>query len=308
MTPDLKTPSLAASRERAAAAYESGEAAEGYEILRAALAEGLDLEALNDLAVLAHASGRGHDAVTVLDAVLAIDAEREDAKENRAALRELSARSEADWRASRTLGGDDPGMYERAFPGMPRPDVMSEHTARYALAIGLVGGRHVLDLGCGTGYGSEMLSWVAASVRGFDLWQPGEHEHPSWPGPRALDYGHDLTTDPLPSADTAVMFEVIEHLPDAPAALRIAWDAVGTLVTSFPNPVHHGSWMNKYHVNDWTLPQFEDELRAAAGGRFADVELEHHHQPVGSALLRPGRDPEASFWIVVARGVGRREP
>jgi cyclopropane fatty-acyl-phospholipid synthase-like methyltransferase len=53
-------------------------------------------------------------------------------------------------------------MYERAFPGMPRPDIISEHCSRYAFALSLVGGAHVLDLGCGTGYGSEMLSWSAA--------------------------------------------------------------------------------------------------------------------------------------------------
>jgi predicted TPR repeat methyltransferase len=30
----------------------------------------------------------------------------------------------------------------------------------------------VLDLGCGTGYGTEMLSWTARRVRGFDRWEP----------------------------------------------------------------------------------------------------------------------------------------
>jgi SAM-dependent methyltransferase len=187
---------------------------------------------------------------------------------------------------------------------MPRPDVISEHTSRYAYALSLVGGAHVLDLGCGTGYGSEMLSWSAASVRGFDLWQPGPDEHPCWPGVRELRYGHDLCRDPLPQADMAVMFEVIEHLPGAPRALEIAFGAVETIVGSFPNPVHHGSWMNRYHVNDWPLEQLERELEraAVASGRFARVELTHHHQPLGSPLLVPGRDPEASFWVLAARG------
>ena len=67
---------------------------------------------------------------------------------------------------------------------------MSEHASRYALALVFAGGRHVLDLGCGTGYGSEMLTWAAASVRGFDLWRPGEHERPAWPGGAQRHYGH----------------------------------------------------------------------------------------------------------------------
>jgi tetratricopeptide (TPR) repeat protein len=301
-------------REQALAALEDGRTAEAREWLRQAVAETTQLEWLNDLAVLTHQLGRGDEAEALLRAALAIDPERTDAAENLAALAQAAgqladgeARADARWRRSQTLGGPDPGMYERAFPGMPRADIISEHTSRYAYALSLIGGKHVLDLGCGTGYGSEMLSWSAASVRGFDLWQPGPDEHPRWPGVKQLAYGHDLCKHPLPPADLAVMFEVIEHLPDAPRALAIAFGAVGEIVGSFPNPVYHGSWMNQYHVNDWPLEQFERELEAAAqaSGRFSGVELTHHHQALRSPLLQPGRDPESSYWVVHARGVAR---
>jgi SAM-dependent methyltransferase len=294
-------------RDKALAALEDGRVAEAHEWLRQALVETTELEWLNDLGVLAHQRGRADEAEVLLRAVLAIDPEDQDAAENLAALSAAHAEPDSRWRRSQTLGGPDPGMYERAFPGMPRPDIISEHTSRYAYALGLVGGKQVLDLGCGTGYGSEMLSWSATSVRGFDLWEPGADEHPQWPGVRELNYGHDLCKHPLPPADLAVMFEVIEHLPDAPRALAIAFGAVGEIVGSFPNPVYHGSWMNQYHVNDWPLEQFERELEAAAlaSGRFSGVELTHHHQAVRSPLLQPGRDPESSYWVVHARGIAR---
>ena len=296
-------------REKALSALDEGRLAEAHEWLRQALQETVALEWLNDFAVLTHQLGGANDAEALLRAALAIDPTRADAAENLAALTASDPANAADarWRRSRTLGGPDPGMYERAFPGMPRPDIISEHTSRYAYALGLVGGKHVLDLGCGTGYGAEMLSWSAASVRGFDLWQPSEDERPSWPGVAQLNYGHDLCEQPLPQADLAVMFEVIEHLPDAPRALAIAFGAVDAIVGSFPNPVHHGSWMNQYHVNDWPLEQFERELHAAAvaSGRFAGVELTHHHQALKSPLLTPGRDPESSYWVVHARGIAR---
>jgi SAM-dependent methyltransferase len=301
----------AAWRANALVALEAGRPGEAFAWLQQALAATVELEWLNDFAVLAHACERPNDAEALLRAVLAIEPAREDAAENLAALTTAPesdfARRHSNWRRSHTLGGPDPGMYERAFPGMPRPDIISEHTSRYAYALGHVGGAHVLDLGCGTGYGSEMLSWSAGSVRGFDLWQPNADEHPSWPGVGQLNYGHDLCKDPLPRADLAVMFEVIEHLPDAPRALEIAWGAVDAIVGSFPNPVHHGSWMNQYHVNDWPLEQFEHELERAAiaSGRFAGVELTHHHQALKSPLLQPGRAPESSYWVVVARGVAQ---
>jgi SAM-dependent methyltransferase len=291
--------------EVAIAAIEAGDVERGRALLADAVSAAIDLELLNDLGVASHMLGRLGEAEAILTTAAVLDAGRADVAENLAALSQL--RDGAAWRSRPGVGGDDPRMWERAFPGMPNHGTMSEHAARYAFALQWAGGRDVLDLGCGTGYGSEMLSWSAASVRGFDLWEPGADEHPQWPGVEELNYGHDLCKHPLPPADLAVMFEVIEHLPDAPRALAIAFGAVGEIVGSFPNPVHHGSWMNQYHVNDWPLEQFERELEqaAVASGRFAGVELTHHHQALKSPLLQPGRDPESSYWVVHARGIAR---
>jgi 2-polyprenyl-3-methyl-5-hydroxy-6-metoxy-1,4-benzoquinol methylase len=290
---------VADRHRRGIALFESGRADEAADELRSALADQLDPELLNDFAVTLAATGARAEAAAVLRTCLAIDASREDARENLAAL---DAEDDAAWRSSPTLGGPDPHMPERAFPGMPAAAVMSEHAMRYAFATNFVGGKRVLDLGCGTGYGSEMLTWVAASVEGFDLWQPAPHEVPRWPGGAKLTYGHDLCRDPLPAADAATMFEVIEHLDDAPAALRRAWQAVGLIVASFPNPVYHGSHHNPYHVNDWSLDELERQLREAAGVRFRNVAIAHLQQ-VEHGIIVPGRNPNASYWIVVAQGL-----
>lgn len=215
------------------------------------------------------------------------------------------------WRQAAGLGGPNPYMHERIFPGAARTDVLSEHVARYAFALEYCGGaRSVLDLGCGTGYGSEMLSWAVADVRGFDIWEPTAEQRPQWPGPNDLVWGHDLCADPLPKADWAVWFENIEHLPDASAALRLAWKSVDGIIASFPNPKYHGSHMNEFHVTDWSLDQFESELRLASEPRFSDIDILHFHQELNSPRLTSGRDPDASFWVVVARGIpqGMSEP
>jgi methyltransferase family protein len=272
----------------AVTAIGQGRVEEGREQLRDLVRSEIDVEHLNDLAVASHMTGRSDEAEVLLRAARALAGDHPDVVANL----ELIAERGRGWRAVDGVGGTDPRMWERAFPGMPNHGTMGEHCVRYAFAMSRLGGLDVLDLGCGTGYGSEMLTWSAARVRGFDIWQPEDGQRPVWPGGAELTYGHDLCRDPLPRAQAATMFEVIEHLPDAPAALRLAWGAVSTIVASFPNPVHHGSHMNQWHVNDWTLDEFEERLGA--------TELEHFHQPLGSVLLHPGRDPEASFWIVVA--------
>ena len=59
---------------------------------------------------------------------------------------------------------------ERFVPESMRDELLAaEHLARYEWAGGLAPGRRVLDAGCGTGYGAEMLAAAgAASVMGVD--------------------------------------------------------------------------------------------------------------------------------------------
>jgi 2-polyprenyl-3-methyl-5-hydroxy-6-metoxy-1,4-benzoquinol methylase len=297
--------------QRAIACWQRGETAAALDAAREAVSSSLDLEILNDLGVMSAKVIGSAAGEAVFETVLAVDATREDARRNLDALRgavNTKARA-AEWRSSATLGGPDPMMPERAFPGMPGASVMREHALRYAFVLDLVAGHHVLDLGCGTGYGSEMLGWTAASVRGFDLWEPEAHERPRWPGGAVLTYGHDLCTNPLPRADIAVAFEVVEHLPDAPGALRTAWGAVDAMIISFPNPVYHGSHHNPYHVNDWPLDEVERQLSESAVARFSSMEIVHFkqdHLDGSGGMVMPGRDPEASYWILVARGLELR--
>ena len=103
------------------------------------------------------------------------------------------------------------------------------------------------------------------------------------------------------------MFEVMEPLADAPAALRRTWAAVDLLICSVPNPVFHGWHHNPYHVNDWPLDRVEREIADATVGRFEGVGLAHWRQDYRDGtqgMILPGRDPDASYWIIVARGVG----
>ena len=48
-------------------------------------------------------------------------------------------------------------------------EIAIEHFHRYAFAIRFIKDRKVLDLSCGDGYGSMMMSEYASSVHGVDI-------------------------------------------------------------------------------------------------------------------------------------------
>jgi len=293
-------------RAAAVADLEAGRIQQGLEGLRELVASEVDAEHLNDLAVATQMAGDLDGADALLRAARIIGGDRPDVLENIEAVTALRAAGDRGWRSASGIAGHDPsgrGIPERAHPGMALFGTLGEHCVRYALAISLLGGQDVLDLGCGTGYGSEMLTWSARRVRGFDLWEPDEAQLPRWPGAVELTYGHDLCRDPLPHADSATMFEVLEHLPDAPAALDLAFRSVSTLIASFPNPTYHGSHLNPHHINDWGLDQVETTITDAARRYHAGVTIEHLQQR--GVILEIGRDPEAGFWVMIVRTTER---
>ena len=90
--------------------------------------------------------------------------------------------------------------------------VMQCHIARYAWAIQHVFDKHVVDLGCGTGYGSFMLSWAAKSVLGVDISKEAiEYAKARFDDDSLCFRASDISKVFL-SADVYVAFEVLEHL------------------------------------------------------------------------------------------------
>src|SRR5438552_8118777 len=102
----------------------------------------------------------------------------------------LSSPSAANFAAAHPIRMSDPLEFtgERFVPGT-EGEIAHEHWHRYAFARGLVAGKRILDVACGEGYGSALLSEVAESVVGVDIDQATiAHATETYPGRRNLRF------------------------------------------------------------------------------------------------------------------------
>jgi SAM-dependent methyltransferase len=110
------------------------------------------------------------------------------------------------------------------------PDREAPHwRALFARALGPLEGRRVLDLACGTGQISQVLTGMGATVTGVDFAEPmldrarARMAGQRWTG--VQDDAEVLATQADGTFDAVVTRHLVWTLPDAPAAFR-AWHRV----------------------------------------------------------------------------------
>jgi SAM-dependent methyltransferase len=184
--------------------------------------------------------------------------------------------------------------------------IEAEHLARYWWAAALVPGKRVLDAGCGTAYGSEILARSGASeVVGVDLDQAVVEAARASTGTVSLEVA-DVRHLPYPDAsfDAAVCFEVIEHVDDPETILdelRRVLRPDGLLIVSSPNRDVYPPG-NPHHRHEFT----PDELAEALSARFEQVRLVRQHDWLGSGVVEDAdfaAGGEGSFSAVVRKAV-----
>jgi len=152
--------------------------------------------------------------------------------------------------------------------------VEAEHLARYLVAAQFVGGRDVVDIGCGTGWGTALLAQAPARrCVGVDRDEGAVAQaRKAYPdaGEFRVDDAQELSL-PTDAFDVAICLETIEHLADPERALdeiRRVLRPSGLLVISSPNPRVYPPG-NPHHVREFDPAELEDAL----GRRFAHVSL-----------------------------------
>ncbi len=212
---------------------------------------------------------------------------------------------------------------ERVVPGQVDLDLWNEHIARYVFAARLARGKRVLDLGCGTGYGSAEISKSAASVTGLDISADAiAYVKQTYTQSKMRFMLGSAAAIPVRNAsfDLVVAFEVIEHIEEWRKLLEEARRVLapgGQLVVSTPNKSYYAESRKLSGPNPFHEHEFEfSEFKAALEEYFPHVLLftENHadgivFKPVTnssapvSADIRvegaPGDPSEAHFFIAV---------
>jgi SAM-dependent methyltransferase len=184
---------------------------------------------------------------------------------------------------------NDPGMYA----------IFLMHTASYRFAQAHAGGKRVLDLGCGSGYGAAMMAEVAADVVAVDVsadaiaYASAHHHRPNVTH-LVIQAGARLPFADE-SFDVVLSFQVIEHVGDDAGYVDEAFRVLakgGTLIVITPNRAvrlfnHQKPW-NRWHLREYSAStlaalfdtdRFDLDMRfMTADGPISELELRRYRR------------------------------
>lgn len=159
---------------------------------------------------------------------------------------------------------------ERYVPWMEPGEIHYEHLHRYRFATEFVKGRKVLDLACGEGYGSFMMSQEAGEVIGVDLDEVTiRHAFSKYIKENLKFIKGSITDIPIEGEkifDVIVCFEALEHIEEHDELMKEVKRLLkedGTFIVSTPNKYVYSDkadYQNPYHLRELYFDEFKTLL------------------------------------------------
>jgi SAM-dependent methyltransferase len=167
---------------------------------------------------------------------------------------------------------------ERTLPDVPEENYWYQrHLVVYEWIAQRVGGKHVVDMACGEGYGSDTLTARARAVVGVDA-NPEAHEHARLRYVREnLRFERALVESFDEACDVVVFLQTIEHVTNPDEVLerfRALTGPGGVVYVTTPNVLTLAPPGAERSSNPWHIKEYRpDEFRALCEAHFASVEL-----------------------------------
>jgi SAM-dependent methyltransferase len=163
---------------------------------------------------------------------------------------------------------------ERTVPGVPEENYwFRRHEVAYRFAVPLVAGARVLEVGCGEGYGTDLLAGVAGRIVGVD-YDALTVAHARRTYPRGRFVRGNLAALPVRtgSVDVLATLQVIEHVwnhAEFVGECRRVLRPDGRLLVTTPNRLTFSPGLdepvNPFHTKEFTAHELVDLLTR---GRF----------------------------------------
>lgn len=144
--------------------------------------------------------------------------------------------------------------------------IYAEHYTRYLSSCDLVDGKEVLDIACGSGYGTKMLAARAKKVYGVDVDAPTvQYAKENFAASNITYSVGDGAAIPLKdnSIDVVVTFETIEHIADYERFLDEVQRVLrpdGVILVSTPNDVEYAEG-NDFHAHEFKKEELVKTLK-----------------------------------------------
>ncbi|WP_017815611.1 class I SAM-dependent methyltransferase [Paenibacillus shenyangensis] len=207
---------------------------------------------------------------------------------------------------------------ERFIPNNDGLEIEAEHMHRYSSIAESLKGMRVLDAGCGTGYGSFLISQFAKKVVGIDISQEAvDWCNKNYASQKNLEFIQgSLEAIPFDREefDCVVSFEVIEHVDPSIqrtflGEARRVLKKNGVLIISTPNKLVYtdkSGYHNPFHIHEF----YEDEFKQFLNQEFLVTKFynqslytvssiyEDHHTTAGVKMFQHSSLDSAGKYMI----------